>query len=306
MVPHCFLCPFHLWPGCVVFLDLCIFFPFYSFSLIPMLRSYFVLNKEEVVFSESLHKVKSHEKPTFTVKGAILGKKKGPHFTDLAKETKPVRRLSPPRESPSTENRMAGCLNLPYSKLRVKPMSSWTNIMVSFVSLTSGTKCATESQQLTGLSPQPQGLSPHRRQHNGLATDLGYRGEGLHYCPVSPPWVKPFLEHRSSLPYRRKPLLLKCIVIFMCSWGSLGGPTYLEDQECLLEVSFLTHKAFVEPNMCWGGSDNQTGARPWSVPSHPSCSAPMAGFRPQHAAPLRKPLLQQEGKDTIFFTITFA
>lgn len=47
-VPHCFLCPFHLCPGCVVFLDL--------WYLFPMLCSPFVLNEEKVVFSESLHK----------------------------------------------------------------------------------------------------------------------------------------------------------------------------------------------------------------------------------------------------------
>lgn len=37
-----------------------------------------------------------------------------------------------------------------------------------------------------------------------------------------------------------------------------------------VKVSFLTHNTFVG----WGGSDKQTGGRPWSVSSHPWCFSP--------------------------------
>lgn len=91
-VPHCFLCLFHLCPGCAVFLDL--------WYLFPMLCSHFILNKVKVVFSESLHKVKSHEKPTFTAKGDILEKKKVTSRHRLGQRDKACQETVPSKRIP--------------------------------------------------------------------------------------------------------------------------------------------------------------------------------------------------------------
>lgn len=117
-----------------------------SCILFPMLCSHFKVRKK-CIHRVNIWSKESHIRNLPLLQNLVFQKPQGSHSSLHQDQRKAFRKLlAPPKDSTSTANCTAGCLKTyVWSVWRVKSSSSWTSIMVGFVSLTFGTKrCARE------------------------------------------------------------------------------------------------------------------------------------------------------------------